>query len=380
MAHIESVNKKSHFSLMQIYFYLTEGCNLACKHCWLSPKYQNGKNIFPSLPLNTIKSIIEQGKHLGLTDVKLTGGEPLMHPDIINILKYFQSDRKINLSIETNGILCTPEIAREIALCHNPFVSVSLDGADELKHEWVRGIKGCYNATIDGIKNLVNVNIKPQIIFTIMRHNQDQIDTIIRLAESLKVSSVKINLVQPSGRGEKLKEEGNSLTVKELLDIGYYVENILTPSTSLKLYYDQPLAFRPLSKMLGDNGRDCSSCTILQILGVLSDGSYALCGIGSKIQKLKFGDAAIDSLEDVWENSKILNELRDGIPKRFQGVCKNCHMKKMCNASCIAQNFHRTGNLWGSFWFCQEAYDQGLFPITRLIEKTSKTDCNLREE
>jgi molybdenum cofactor biosynthesis enzyme MoaA len=70
------------YPLNQIYFYLTEGCNLRCRHCWVAPKYQSGSNSYPALDLDLFKSIIEQAKHLGLTGVKLSGGEPLLHPEI----------------------------------------------------------------------------------------------------------------------------------------------------------------------------------------------------------------------------------------------------------------------------------------------------------
>ena len=70
----------------------------------------------------------------GLNGIKLTGGEPLIHPDINEILNYL-SNEDLRLTIETNGVTCTPEIVEKIVKCKNPFVSVSLDGADEKTHE-----------------------------------------------------------------------------------------------------------------------------------------------------------------------------------------------------------------------------------------------------
>lgn len=70
---------KDDYPLEQIYFYLTEGCNLACRHCWLSPKLQGESKTYPTLSIELFHSILEQAKPLGLKAVKLTGGEPLMH-------------------------------------------------------------------------------------------------------------------------------------------------------------------------------------------------------------------------------------------------------------------------------------------------------------
>ena len=125
--------------LSQIYFYLTEGCNLRCRHCWISPGYQDDGHAYPFLDLEIFRSVIRQALPMGLGGVKLTGGEPLLHPDIIEMLNTIH-DEEISLNVETNGVLCSPELAERIAECRTPFVSVSVDGATSDTHEWVRGI------------------------------------------------------------------------------------------------------------------------------------------------------------------------------------------------------------------------------------------------
>lgn len=352
--------------LEQIYFYLTEGCNLTCRHCWLSPKHQTKTKSYPVLPVDLMQHILKQAVPLGLKAVKLTGGEPLMHPGIKEILKLIKN-MDISLTIETNGILCTRELAEEIAACNSSLVSVSLDGAHAETHEWVRGINGCFDQAVQGIKNLVGAGINPQIIFTVMKRNKHQLEDIVRLADSLGAGSVKFNIIQPTGRGETLDEAGNSLPITEILELGKFV-NSLPTSKPLTLHYDLPVAFRSLSRMFGTNGDGCSTCGILKIVGVLANGSYALCGIGSHIPDLIFGHAATDNLDEIWKNNKILMELRHGIPSRFSGVCSRCHMKRICSASCIAQNYYRSNSLWSPYWFCEQAHSQGLFPKTRLAE------------
>lgn len=356
------------YQLEQIYFYLTEGCNLACRHCWLSPKLENENVIHPSLSIELFKSVLEQAMPLVLKAVKLTGGEPLLHSEISDLLKIVK-DRDISLFIETNGVLCTPALAEEIAFGKKAFVSVSLDGANAETHEWVRGINGCFEATLEGIRNLVKAGIKPQIILTIMEHNKTQLEALVRLAESLGAESVKFNLVQPTGRGEKMNEAGETLSMEELLALGQWVFNDLSGSTKLKLHYDLPPAFRKMSKMFGEKGDGCATCGILKIIGVLANGDYALCGIGTHIPEFVFGNAMPDRLEEIWKNSPIFKELREGIPSRFEGVCGICHMKRFCSASCIAQNYYRSKSLWAPFWFCDEAYNKGIFPRTRISQQ-----------
>ncbi len=354
------------YPLNQIYFYLTEGCNLRCRHCWIAPKYQSEGNSYPALDLDLFKSIIEQAKPLGLVGVKLTGGEPLLHPQIGEILDYIRTE-ELRLTVETNGVLCTPELARKMAACKNPFVSVSLDGADAETHEWVRGVTGCFEAALNGLQNLVDAGFRPQVIMTIMRHNKDQMEPVVRLAERLGAGSVKFNIMQPTARGKKMHDAGEALSIEELVDLGRWVESALLGSTSLPLYYSHPMAFRPLGKMFGENGDGCGVCGILGILGVIANGSYALCGIGETVRDLVFGHAATDLLVDVWKNTSVLQELREGLPKRLGGICGDCLMKGTCLGSCIAQNYYRSKNLWEPYWYCEKAWNRGLFPETRMF-------------
>ena len=361
-----TTTEKGKYPLNTIYFYLTEGCNLKCRHCWIAPKYQAGEHTFSVLSLDLFRSIIEQAKSLGLSGVKLTGGEPLLHPHINEIIKYIRHV-KLSLTVETNGVLCTPEIVQNIVACKNPFISVSLDGANAETHEWVRGVKGCFEDTLIGIQNIVAVGLKPQIIMSIMQHNKDQIENIIRLAENLGAGSVKFNIVGPTSRGEKMHNSGEIPTIEELVEIGSRIENELSFSTSLQISYSHPMAFEPLKRIYSNNGNGCNVCGIYGILGVLSDGSYSLCGIGDVVPELNFGHASSDHLEDIWNTTPTLLEIRTELPSRLEGICGLCLMRTKCLGSCIAQNYYRSKSVFAPFWYCEEAYNKGLFPEGRLI-------------
>lgn len=357
------------YPLNQIYFYLTDGCNLRCRHCWIAPKYQTKENSYPALDLDLFRSIIEQAKPLGLTGVKLTGGEPLLHPQIKEILEYVKTE-DLCLTVETNGVLCTPELARKISKCRDTFVSVSLDGAERETHEWMRGVEGCFETTIKGVQNLVETGLKPQIIMSVMRRNKDQMESVIRLAEFLGAGSVKFNIVQPTARGKRVHDLGEALSIEELVELGGWAENILSASAGLPIYFDHPPAFRPLGKMFENNGDGCGVCGILGILGVLANGSYALCGIGETVPDLVFGQASTDPVQDVWSCNPLLGELREGLPQRFEGICNNCLVKGICLGSCIAQNYYRSKSIWAPFWYCQEAHNRSLFPDSRILPST----------
>jgi len=354
--------------LNTLYFYLTEGCNLRCRHCWIEPPHQTARRQYPAVDPKLFRHIVEQARPLGLSSVKLTGGEPLMHPQIGEILEVLR-DEKLRFNVETNGVLCTPEVARDLARSGLYHISVSLDGADSETHEWVRGVRGCFDAAVAGIRNLVATGIRPQVIMTLMRRNVGQMEAVVRLAESLGASSVKFNILQPTARGVKMHEAGETLSIREIVALGERVEGELSAGTKLRLFYSHPAAFRPLGKMYGREGTGCGVCGIRGILGVLGNGSYALCGIGETVPELVFGDAAKDALADVWRDSAVLNEIRRGLPRRLEGICAECLMKGVCLGSCVAQNYYRSRNLWAPHWYCEEALREGLFPESRLKGK-----------
>src|SRR5208337_3494547 len=114
---METGNQTTNWPLNQIYFYVTQGCNLRCRHCWIAPKFQ-GEGQASYLELDLFRSILAQAKTLGLLGVKLTGGEPLIHPHIMQILGILQEGR-LSLTVETNGVACTPEVAAMLAASQN---------------------------------------------------------------------------------------------------------------------------------------------------------------------------------------------------------------------------------------------------------------------
>jgi len=138
----------------------------------------------------------------------------------------------------------------------------------------------------------------------------------------------------------------------------------LAPTVPIKLFFDYPLAFRPLSRLA--DGAAAGRCGILTILGVLAAGEYALCGIGTHVPELTFGMAGQDALEGLWRDAAVLRELRAGMPGRLTGVCAECIMRAQCFGACVAQSYYRTQSLWSPFWFCEQADAIGQFPLSRM--------------
>ncbi|MBN1423635.1 SynChlorMet cassette radical SAM/SPASM protein ScmF [Candidatus Fermentibacteria bacterium] len=353
------------FHLRTLYFYVTEGCNCACRHCWIAPRFEAGSSpTAPSIEFDLFTRIVEQARPLGLNGVKLTGGEPLIHPEFERILAYL-AQTKLRVIVETNGMALTPGIAGLIKACANPFVSVSIDGADAVTHDWVRGVEGSFDKALQGIRTLVDVGIRPQVIMSVMGRNRDQMEALVALAAERGASSVKFNIVTPTERGLRMHEAGETLKVEELVKLGEWVERTLIPKAPIRVFHSHPFAFKPLSAMFEKAG-GMNRCGIFSIIGVLGNGSYALCGIGESVPELVFGDARTVSLEEVWNTNPVLQEIRQGLPSKLKGICGRCLMNGVCLGSCVAMNYYRHHDLFAPFWFCEDAETAGLFPASRL--------------
>lgn len=349
-------------ALMQLYVYVTDTCNCACIHCWIyaGPAKgggQGGHFIAPA----ALEAAIVEAQPLGLTALKWTGGEPTIHPDFPALLA-IQKKHALQGRMETNGLRITPELAARLADSGIEHISVSLDGARPETHDAIRGVPGAWQRTVAGIGHLVTAGYRPQLIMSLMRRNVAELEDVLTLAGQLGAGSVKFNVVQPNLRGEDLHAAGEALPVAELIALNRRVEQELAPRVLFPIYFDVPMAFRSLRSILANGSHICG---IKTILGLLADGSYALCGIGVNIPEMVFGRAGAGDLDEIWRNHAVLREIREGLPDHLTGICGQCLMKAACLGSCVAQNYHDTGELTAEFWFCRDAAVEGLFPKSR---------------
>lgn len=350
-------------SLSHLYLYLTEGCNLACKHCWINPPLDSEENHHAFLAVELIQKAINEAKPLGLNSLKLTGGEPLMHPQIVDIIN-LASAENLKLTIETNGTLITDSFIVAIKNHKNAFVSVSLDSSKQEVHDAFRGIPGSFSKTVSGIKKLVDAGISPQIICSLIPENLDDIEDVVRFSKKIGASSFKLNIIQPTNRGDLMYQRGESVSLPDILTVYKNVTEKLVPELEMSLYPDLPIAFKPLGILNRDGG---GRCAVKHIIGVLATGQYALCGIGTSVEELIFGGVGVDSLKEIWENNPVIKEIRNELPKNLTGICGRCMLKDACMGACIAQNYYRNKSLKAPYWFCEMAEEQGLFPESRLL-------------
>ena len=351
--------------LRTYYIYLTGSCNMKCGHCGIDAKYYANDSICDFIDLSIIRQAIVEGIPLGLRTVKLSGGEPLLHPQCNEIVKIVnQFGRKI--AIETNGVLLNQHIVDSLSASKIFFISVSLDGCNASTHDSLRGVKGCYDNAVRGIVLLVKAGIRPQVIFSVHRSNMSEIEETAHLAERLGCSSMKINLIHRIGRAKK----NNSVEMLEFDDfyrLGIEVTSTIRKRVSMPVIYSWPLAFQPIDQLCHAG----VSCNITTLLGIMPDGRMTICSYGEKYNSsgiFDYGMIGIDKVSDIWCEHPVLLKLRESIPENLTGICRQCIFRVPCKGFCPVDNYIKDGELTTPFWFCDEAANKGLFPKTRIIQ------------
>ncbi len=356
------VAEKKNPRLSIIYVYLMNSCNLNCIHCWVNPSFTREKEKKNHLSITKFKKIFDQAVKLGLKKVKLTGGEPLIYPHFVELVEYLK-EQKINITMETNGTLITEKIADAIRDSSFYHVAVSLDGAGPKTHERVRRVKGAFNKTLEGVKRLTSRKIPTQIIMCVYKDNMQDIEAVAKLAQDIGANTLKLNYINILGRGRFMKEEGELLSVKEIIELDRHIMEKVSEKYKIGFYSNTPMAFESLRDLRRRHG----TCHIQNILGILADGKVSICGIGEEVKELVLGDATKTLLTEIWSQNSILHYIRENIPNQLEGVCSRCIFKRKCLGCCIAETYTRTGDFKSPFYFCQKAYEEGVFPQSRLV-------------
>ena len=359
-------------ALRMFYLYLSAGCNLHCRHCWITPTFVHGKPVpGECLDFDLLKGAVAEAKPMGLSAAKLTGGEPVLHPEFLRIADFLSAEG-LDLTMETNATLIDRDMAvhlREKTKLVR--VAASMDSPDEEQHDRFRGLRGAHAAAVRGIGHLVAAGIRPQIIMSVYRENASRIEALIELAIRLGASSVKFNPVTPSGRGAEIHRQGQGLSFDELMELIHRIRGPLQDRYPIRLGAMVPPAMATVGELLRYGG-DGSGCNVRHILGILGTGEMALCGIGRNLPELCFGRLGKDSLREVWLTHPVLRRMRKDLEGPFPGVCGDCLHAGRCMTHCLAQNYEFTGKLVNVSPLCAEAERRGIFPATRRISWRGK--------
>lgn len=166
--------------------FITENCNFDCSMCHLRESRLRKR---AQLSFKVLKKVFDEAKS-HVPSFQLTGGEPLLHPEVGKIIAYLTKNKMVK-GLVTNGLLLE-EKAKELIDAGLDFLAISLDGADEAT-QYQRGqVKGSFDKIIRGIEKVVNLRGKKllpniRIATVISPFNLNNFDKVLRIAEDLGV-------------------------------------------------------------------------------------------------------------------------------------------------------------------------------------------------
>ncbi len=164
---------------------LTPRCNLRCKHCYL-PLSQRVNGGGEELSLQEIQQIFSEIAEAGCLWLLLTGGEPLLRPDFLDI--YDDAKRKgFIITLFTNGTLMTEAIADHLAEWRPFSTQVTLYGATQQTYERVTGIPGSFARCMRGIELLLDRGLPLKLRTVLMTLNQHELDQMRQISDDFGV-------------------------------------------------------------------------------------------------------------------------------------------------------------------------------------------------
>lgn len=328
---------------------VTRSCNLACAHCRassVSGPYAG------ELDTAACRRLLDEIAAFSQPVIILTGGEPLLRPDIWEIAAY--GDRKgLRMVMATNGTLVTEEVAKKMLAAGIRRVSVSLDGPDAESHDRFRRVTGAFVGALAGIEAMRRVGMEFQINTTITRDNLNHIKEIHDLALKIGAAAHHIFLLVPTGRAKELAEQEISAEQYEQTLEWFYEQSLACP-IQLKATC-APHYYRIFHQRGGGLNREATGHPLNAMTrGCLGGVSFCFISHTGQVQpcgylELDCGQIKKTGFHDIWNQAPIFQDLRNlGL---YKGKCGGCEFIRVCGG-CRARAYEKTGDYLAEEPYC----------------------------
>lgn len=315
----------------------TNACNLYCEHCYRDA----GVKAEEELNTEQAKKMLDEIAAAGFKIMIFSGGEPLMRPDIYELVAHARS-KGLRPVFGTNGTLLTPEVAGRLKEAGAAGMGISLDSVDPAKHDKFRGQQGCWQAAVDGMRNCRQAGLPFQIHTTVMDWNYHEVEALTDLAVKEGAVAHHIFFLVPTGRAVNIEQE--SLRAEQY-------ESLLTRIMEKQKQVDIELKptcapqFMRIAKQMDLDVRFKRGC--------LAGTAYCIIGPKGDVQpcaylNLPLGNVKEMSFVDIWQNNPVLKELRT---MEYKGGCGDCNYKKVCGG-CRARAYFYHGDYMAEEPWC----------------------------
>jgi len=335
---------------------ITERCNFNCLHCYEAVDNQISRS---EMSLSDCRKLLREARDCGIQNIKITGGEPLIHPDFLTILKSVYEYEMTVGRINSNVHFLTEQLAEEIrAIDGKILFNVSYDGAGY--HDWMRNRKGAEKDLLSKIKILVDKGFHVCAAMTLNRVNLDAAEDSLKKLEELGVQEFRIIRTSETPRW-LLNAKDACLTFEEYYDamtdlcrkyaseehtIDLNIFHFVIIRHRYRCYYLAPVTCSPerydpglpLCSDARDNitvtpSGDVYPCTP-------SPGVYRAGGVC-------FGNVFDNGLKPLLQDGPFLAFVRKGVHavKEHDPKCASCRFFPQCTGGCRLIAYGLSGDL-----------------------------------
>ena len=361
---------------------LTYRCNLACEHCYLdaggTPLVRT-ENFADRTELGTeecFRVIDDIAAFAPECVTILTGGEPLLRRDILEIVRR-AAERGLWVVVGTNGVRITETLAQRLAEAGARGLSLSLDALDADRHDRFRRVRGAWQNTVEGAEILNRTGLPFIVQTTAGSHNLGELEAIADFAHDRLAAKVwNLYFLVPTGRGQfvsdispaqyddvlaslyRIQRKFDRRMLVNAKCAPHYIKTVLENSGS-------ETDVSPIRTYSGGAG-GCPAGT--HYMGIRPNGDVTPC----PYLPVFAGNLRRASLADLWGSS----DLFDGIRRRSSlgGRCGACEMNGHCGG-CRARAYGMTGDLMAEDPLC--THTPGKFagsPVLRLVNTSSQVE------
>lgn len=331
---------------------VSKHCNLRCPHCYAAASLRPSPN---DLSTQEALDLLDDLAGVGVRVVIFSGGEPLLRPDLFDLMARAR-DRGLKPLLSSNGVFLDKTSARKLADIGVGYVGVSLDGL-AAQNDAYRGMKGAFARAVRGLRHAMEEGLGTGIRLTLTRHSADQIEPLLAFAVRLGVDRFYLSHLLYSGRGrnlvrQDLKPAENRVLLFRLFDAA---EHLIDAGSALSIVTggndsDGPLFLLWLRAKHGELAASRAHEILLHRGGNSAGERILAIDADGRVHPDQFWQAA--ELGDVRRQvmSDILaHPLRSQLRERenhLEGRCGVCVFKRLCRGSHRERALAQGRGLW----------------------------------
>lgn len=297
----------------------TKRCNLDCIHCGSEGDYKK------ELSTQEIKDILNQLAVSGVGNFQITGGEPLLREDIIEVLTY-ANKKGLNTSFATNGYHVDEDKAKSISEANVSLIQISIDGTKNV-HNSIRKDTESFDKAVNAIKLLKDhSDSKISVATTVMPKNIDNLAQLKCMLISLNIDFWNIGIVMPVG---KAKDNSSLFLSKE--QFSYLMNFVINSKKDINIEIGENFPYLGnFDKKIRKNPKICPVGILSCCIGV--DGHIRGCPDQPDTDFYREGHIRCETFEEIWKKGFKRYRNRDILKEDKK--CSTCNHRTDCFGGC----------------------------------------------